>query len=165
MLGNLLGNLTNVLGRGAADGNWVRVVDAFRRRHPEVRFCADHLGGNDAPGGFIVWRFGSGDSRVADFDSGKPVAAGSYGVQLFASREDAEADAYRKRFGPDGVAFANTAAEAGDRTVITGMGTFDCDAPAGELTSSLYDGSFSMMVLYEDSARFASPPPGERAAA
>jgi len=31
MLGNLLGNLTNVLGRGAADDHRVRVIDAFRR--------------------------------------------------------------------------------------------------------------------------------------
>jgi len=48
--------------------------------------------------------------------------------------------------------------------VITGMGTFDADAPAGELTSSAYDGSFSMMVLYEDSPRF-SPQRSEKRAA
>jgi hypothetical protein len=51
--------------------------------------------------------------------------------------------------------FASTAAEAGTKTVITGIGTFDSDAPAGELTSCVYDGSFSMMVLYEDSPRYS----------
>ncbi len=156
MLAELLDNLASALGGRAADPSWGRVIDAFRLQHPEVLFCEEHLRGEHAPGGFIVWRFGSDDSRVAGFNSGDPVAAGSYGVQLFASREDAEAEAWRKRFGPDRVVFASTAAEAGTRTVITGIGTFDSDAPAGELTSGLHDGSFAMMVLYEDSPRYSA---------
>jgi hypothetical protein len=155
MLSGLLDNLTSAMGRTGADVKRGRVIDAFLTKHPDVVFCDFHLRGRHAPGGFIVWKFGSDDCHIADFKSGNPVAAGSYGVQLFPSREDAEAQAYGKRFGPDRVVFASTAAEAGTKTVITGIGTFNSDAPAGELTSSVYDGSFSMMVLYEDSARYS----------
>jgi hypothetical protein len=162
MLSALLQNLTSALG---ADERWRRVVDAFVLKHPDVLFCEHHLHGKHAPGGFVVWKFGPDDGPIADFNRGRPVPAGSYGVQLFPSREDAEAEAYRKRFGPDRVVFASTAAEAGTRTVITGMGTFDSDAPAGELTSSVHDGSFSMLVLYEDSTRYAPQRSAERAAA
>ena len=165
MLNALLQNLTSALGGIAADASWRRVVDAFVLKHPDVLFCHHHLHGKDAPGGFIVWKFGGDDGSIADFNPGHPVPAGSYGVQLFPSREDAEAEAYRKRFGPDRVVFASTAAEAGTRTVITGMGTFHSDAPAGELTSSVHDGSFSMLVLCEDSARYAPQRSVERAAA
>jgi hypothetical protein len=165
MLTALLHNLTSALGGTAADASWRRVVNAFLRLHADVRFCEGPLRGKYAPGGFIVWKFGLDDRHVAEFDAGQPIAAGSYGVQLFPSREDAEAAAYGKRFGPERVAFASNAAEAGNRTVITGMGTFDADAPAGELTSSVYDGSFSMMVLVEDSPRFSPQRPSERAAA
>lgn len=165
MLGAWLHNLTSALGGSAADASWRRVVDAFLRQHPDVQFCAEHLGGQHAPGGFIVWKFGGDDCHIADFNAGHPVPPGSYGVQLFPSREDAEAQAYGKRFGPDRVVFASNAAEAGTRTVITGIGTFDAGAPAGELTASAYDGSFSKMVLYEDSVRYAKPRASERAAA
>src|SRR5271169_5129412 len=165
MLGDLLGNLTNALGRSATDLRWRRVVDAFVREHPDVLFCDHRLHGKVAPGGFIVWKFGRDDGHIADFNGGHAVPAGSYGVQLFPSREDAEDEAYGKRFGLDRVVFASNAAEAGTKTVITGIGTFDSDAPAGELTSSIYDGSFSMLVLVEDSARYAEQRSSQRAAA
>ncbi len=155
MLSALLDNLTSALGGSASDANWGRVIDAFLRRHPDVRVCAHPLRGKHAPGGFIVWRMGQDEERCTHCNACPAVAAGGYAVQLFASREDAETEAYGKRFGADGIGFASTAAEAGHRTVITGIGTFDADAPSGELTSSLHDGSFSMMVLYEDGPRYA----------
>ena len=155
MLSALLDNLTTALGGTAKDASWGRVIDAFLLHHPDVRFCDHPLRGKYAPGGFIVWRLGGDDGSGADCNACPAVSAGGYSVQLFPSREDAEAEAYSKRFGADGVVFASTAAEAGTRTVITGIGTFHTDAPAGELTSSLYDGSFSMMVLYEDSSRYS----------
>jgi len=164
MLSALLHNLTSALGGGTTDASWRRVVDAFVQKHPDVLLCEGPLRGEHAPGAFIVWKFGGDDWRVANFNGGDPVPAGSYGVQLFPSREEAEAEAYGKRFGADSVAFANNAAEAGGRTVITGIGSFDAAAPAGELSSGLCDGSFSMLVLYEDSARYASQSAQRRAA-
>jgi len=165
MLGNLLHNLTSALGGAAANASWRRVVAAFVQKHPDVLFCEGPLRGEHAPGAFIVWKFGRDDWRVANFNGGDPVPAGSYGVQLFASREEAEAEAYGKRFGAEGVAFASNAAEAADRTVITGIGSFEADAPAGELSSGLADGNFSMLVLYEDAPRYAPQPPVQRRAA
>jgi hypothetical protein len=155
MLSTLLDNLTSALGGRARDANWARVIDAFLRRHPDVHVCDHPLREQHAPGGFIVWRMGQDDARCSHCNACPAVPAGSYAVQLFASREDAETEAYGKRFGAEGVAFASTAAEAGNRTVITGIGTFDADAAPGELTSSLHDGSFNMMVLYEDGPRYA----------
>jgi hypothetical protein len=154
MLTALLDNLTSALGGSTKDTNGGRVIDAFLSRHPDVRLCDHPLRGKHAPGGFIVWRLGQDDKRCTHCNACPAVAAGQYAVQLFASREDAETEAYGKRFGADGVAFASTAAEAGNRTVITGIGTFDAVASPGELTSSLHDGSFSMMVLYEDGLRY-----------
>ena len=156
MFSGLLDNLASALGGAANDASWARVIAAFLKKHPDVLFCDDHLQGKHAPGGFIVWKFGRDGYRVGKFNAGSPVAAGSYGVQLFPSREEAEVEAYRRRFGPDGVMLASRTAEAGSRTVITGIGAFDVAAPAGELTSCVYDGSFSMLVLYEDGPRFAS---------
>jgi hypothetical protein len=164
MFSVLLHNLTSALNGSAENASWRRVVDAFVQKHPDVLFCEGPLRGEHAPGAFIVWKFGGDDWRVANFSGGDPVPAGSYGVQLFPSREEAEAEAYGKRFGADGVAFASNAAEAGDRTVITGIGSFDAAAPAGELSSGLCDGSFSMLVLYEDSPSYASQPAKRRAA-
>ncbi len=57
------------------------------------------------------------------------------------------------------------AAEAGDKTVITGIGSFDVDARAGELSSGLCDGSFSMLVLYEDAPRYTARDSARRKAA
>src|SRR5271170_2088081 len=116
MLSDLLHNLKGALSGAAPDAGWRRVVKAFVLKHPDVLFCESPLRGEHAPGAFIVWKFGRDDWRVANFNAGNPLPAGSYGVQLFASREEAEAEAYGKRFGAEGVAFASNAAEAGDKT-------------------------------------------------